>query len=166
MGANLPPSYLRIMSAFWSWNSRRPKRMMSPCEEQPQHVNFCFKRFLEPGCLPPLSTHVYEAFPGCGKVDLHHQSRRLRADHFRACASLERILRRKECCSGSAAAATALSMSCSGAQPSQAKSGCKWLQVENCLMHQPYHTVTTQGSPNMISSIARIHVRVVAGRSC
>ena len=28
-----PPSYLRMISAFWSWNSRRPNRMMSPCPQ-------------------------------------------------------------------------------------------------------------------------------------
>ena len=26
-----PPSYLRMMSAFWSWNSRKPSNTMSPC---------------------------------------------------------------------------------------------------------------------------------------
>ena len=26
-----PPSYLRMMSAFWSWNSRKPSKIMSPC---------------------------------------------------------------------------------------------------------------------------------------
>ena len=28
------PSYLRMMSAFWSWNSRKPSKMMSPISPQ------------------------------------------------------------------------------------------------------------------------------------
>ena len=69
-----PPSYLRMMSAFWSWNSRKPSKIMSPCGHDSRGTTLGKERrgrVLKPskGAAAPLqSRRACAASLGCGTI--------------------------------------------------------------------------------------------------